>query len=105
MGFILDNDDEKLIPEPIAVKPKFAQSKPMKVGDRGENVKQLQAVLIYEGLLNIKAPTNYFGGLTRQAVIQLQEKYRAEILTPVGLRFGTGIIGKSSLAFLNNKYR
>jgi len=105
MGFILDNDDEKLIPEPIAVRPIFAVTVPMKVGSTGANVKQLQEVLIYEGLLNIKAPTGSYFGLTRQAVIKLQEKYRAEILTPVGLRFGTGIIGASSLKFLNSKYK
>jgi hypothetical protein len=105
MAFILDNDDELLKPEPIALQPKFAQSKAMKVGNKGENVKQLQAVLIYEGLLNIKAPTGCFGGATRQAVVKLQEKYRDVILTPVGLKFGTGLVGKATLAFLNNKYR
>ena len=105
MGFILDNDDEKLTPEPITVRPIFDFTAPIKVGDRGYRVSKLQEVLIYEGLLNIKAPTGYLGGLTRQAVIKLQEKYRAEILTPVGLKYGTGISGKSTLAFLRNKYK
>lgn len=105
MGFILDNDDEKLMPEPIALQPKFSQTKAMKVGDRGENVKQLQAVLIYEGLLKIKAPTGVFLGMTRDAVKKYQEKYKAEILTPVGLKYGTGIFGNSSLKFTNNKYK
>lgn len=104
MAFILDDDSELLTPEPIAVRPKFAQLKGMKVGDKGENVKQLQAVLIYEKKLNIKTPTGVYGGLTRQAVIKLQEKYADEILKPVGLRFGTGIVGKATLTFLNKKY-
>ena len=104
MGFILDNDDEKLIPEPIALQPKFAQSKSMSVGSKGENVKQLQAVLIYEGVLKIKAPTGEFWGMTRDAVKKLQEKYKSEILTPVGLKYGTGLCGSSTLKFLNKKY-
>lgn len=105
MAFMLDNDSEVLIPEPIALQPKFAQSKAMKVGDKGPNVKQLQAVLIYEGLLNIKTPTGMFGGLTRDAVIKLQNKYKTDILTPVGLKFGTGLVGNATLKFLNNKYK
>lgn len=104
-GYILDNDDEILKPEPIALQPKFAQSKAMKVGSKGDGVKQLQAVLIYEGLLNIKEPSGYYGGATRASVIKLQEKYAIEILTPVGLKFGTGIVGNSTLKFLNNKYK
>lgn len=99
-GYAIDDLEEVNMP----VKPVFAQSKAMRVGDRGENVRQLQEVLIYEGLLKIPKATNYFGGMTRRAVIDLQNKYRAEILTPVGLKSGTGYIGKSSLAFLNKKY-
>jgi len=88
----------------VSTKPKFSQSKPMKLGDRGENVKQLQAVLIYEGLLKIKEPSGLFLGMTKASVIALQNKYASEILTPVGLKSATGIIGASSLKFLNKKY-
>ena len=104
MGFILDNDDEKLIPEPITVRPKFTATDTMKVGSTGESVKQLQAVLIYEGMLKIKAPTGTYGGMTRASVIKYQEKYKAEILTPLGLRFGTGIFGKATLAHMRKTY-
>jgi peptidoglycan hydrolase-like protein with peptidoglycan-binding domain len=76
----------------------------MRVGSKGENVRKLQEVLIYEGLLKIKAPTGEFWGYTRDAVKKLQEKYKSEILTPLGLKYPTGIVGKSTLAFLNKKY-
>ena len=99
-GYAVDNLEEPI----VATKPKFAQSRAMKVGDRGANVSQLHEVLIYEGLLKIKSPTGYFGGMTKKAVIDLQNKYKAEILTPVGLKSGTGFCGASTLKFLNKKY-
>jgi hypothetical protein len=102
-GYVLDNDKVPK-PEPIAVRPKFALTKPLKVGDKGENVKTLQAALIYEGLLKIKAPTGAYFGLTKKAVIDLQNRYKDEILKPLGLRFGTGICGSATLAFLRKKY-
>lgn len=104
-GYILDNDYEVLKPEPIAVQPKFTATGVMKVGSKGDNVKQLQEVLIYEGLLKIKAPTGYFGGITRKAVIAYQEKYADEILKPIGLKKGTGIVANMTLKHLRNKYK
>lgn len=105
MAFILDNDDEVLKPEPITVRPKFTATGTMQVGSKGDNVKQLQAVLIYEGFLKIKSPTGAFYGLTRDALKRYQDKYKAEILTPVGLKYGTGISGNSTNTFLRNKYK
>lgn len=103
-GYALDNDTDIIEPTPVQ-KPKFALTATLKVSDKGPNVSKLQEVLIYEGLLKIKSPTGYFGGLTKASVIKLQEKYTAEILTPVGLKKGTGIVGNSTLAFLRNKYK
>ena len=37
--------------------------------------------------------TGNFGILTKQAVIRFQEKYRSDILIPVGLLNGTGFMG------------
>ncbi len=102
-GYAIDDEDEILKPEPIT-KPKYSSNKALQVGSVGVEVKALQSILIYEGVLNIKAPTGYFGGLTRTAVVKLQEKYKDEILKPANLKSGTGYVGTLTNKFLNAKY-
>ncbi len=99
-GYAVDNLEETN----NAVKPVFKGTKAMKLGDKGEHVKELQAVLIYEGLLKIKEPTGVFYGMTRDAVKKYQEKYKSEILTPLGLKSATGIAGLSTLKHMRKIY-
>lgn len=61
------------------------------LGSRGEDVGELQKILIAGGFLNIATPTNYFGQLTRTAVAKWQAKN--------GLP-ATGYFGPLSRAFL-----
>jgi peptidoglycan hydrolase-like protein with peptidoglycan-binding domain len=67
----------------------------LKLGMRGADVKCLQA------LLNVTPQTGYFGPLTRAAVIKFQEDHADEILAPLGLSKGTGVVGPSTRAVLN----
>ena len=82
----------------------------LKLGDTGGDVVVLQQILNRDpetrvtdsGPGSAGDETSYFGELTRQAVIRLQNKYQAEILTPVGLTSGTGYVGPSTLAKLSS---
>ena len=72
------------------------------LGNEGEDVKKLQEILIAEEVWqrpDIEA-TGYFGSITKSAVIRFQEKYSEEILQPLGLEKGTGLVGPSTRAHL-----
>ncbi|MEK9153653.1 MAG: peptidoglycan-binding protein [Patescibacteria group bacterium] len=77
----------------------------LKHGNMGDAVKLLQTWLsqdkeIYPlGIVN-----GIFGPATKAAVIKFQEKYKAEILTPIGLTAGNGLVGAATRAKLNSLY-
>jgi hypothetical protein len=77
-------------------------SRNLRYGDKGEEVRLLQAWLakdpkVYpEGLI-----TGWFGPLTRAAVIRFQEKHAGKILAPLGLTKGTGFVGPRTRKILN----
>jgi len=81
----------------------------MKVGDRGNQVYELQKFLNTDSdtkLANFGpgSPGNetyYFGTITKDAVIRFQEKYKSEVLTPIGLFYGTGFAGEMTIKKLN----
>lgn len=85
-------------------RPVHTFTKNMVYGDVNDEVKWLQRVLIWEGLLKPNLDTGYFGGLTLKACLAFQEKYRNEILKPAGISQATGKILKYSIAKLNLLY-
>jgi len=77
----------------------------LKYGDSGDQVKLLQTWLAKDSEVYPEAlATGWFGSLTQQAVIKFQEKYKSEILTPLGLDSGTGLVGSATRAKLNALY-
>ncbi len=77
----------------------------LKEGDSSNDVKYLQIILKAE----VGAPTypenvpatGWFGPITEAAVIKFQEKYASEILAPWNLTEGTGLVGSTTRAKLN----
>lgn len=83
--------------------------RPLKLGDHGTDVRALQVFLNSDSFTRIAESgpgspgqeTDYFGEKTRMAVVKLQERNRATVLTPNGLTRGTGYVGPSTLALLS----
>jgi hypothetical protein len=72
-------------------------------GFRGPGVTRLQQALSQEGLFK-EIPTGFFGSITRQAVIEFQNRYQSDILSWHNLAQGTGFVGPSTRAKLNFLY-
>ncbi len=71
-------------------------------GSSGTEVRKLQECLAQDREVYPEGDiTGTFGALTQMAVIRLQEKYRAEILTPSGLTKGTGAVKAATRVKLN----
>lgn len=82
----------------------------LRLGDRGTDVLALQRFLnqisitriANSGAGSLGNETSYFGNLTKNAVIRLQELYKDEILVPIGLTRGTGFVGERTRNKLNS---
>lgn len=83
---------------------------PIKLDDSGPSVLALQKLLNSDpdtmiSLSGAGSPNNeteYFGEKTKNAVIRFQEKYKADVLVPSGLSYGTGYVGPMTIKKLNN---
>lgn len=87
----------------------FTFTKNLYPGDQDPEVKALQQFLNNNGYTISTSgggrpgyETDYFGNLTKQALIKFQENYAAQILTPSGFSHGTGIFGPATRDFVNN---
>jgi len=74
----------------------------LKKGSQGQEVRSLQACLAEDPDVYPEAQVSgVFGPLTEKAVTRFQEKYSDDVLTPSGLTKGTGVVGPSTRAKLN----
>jgi len=81
----------------------------LRVGDVGQEVHSLQRALNRIPGLQVASSgpgspgqeTSFFGRQTQRAVIRFQEMYADEILSPLGLNRGTGVVGERTRSKLN----
>jgi len=75
----------------------------MSQGQSGTRIKNLHLALENEEILE-SSDGEYFGSKTREAVIVFQERYASEVLSPWNLIKGTGFVGPTTRAKLNQLY-
>jgi peptidoglycan hydrolase-like protein with peptidoglycan-binding domain len=88
---------------------KAAISQNLRLGSRGLQVRELQKILNLDPETRLAASgpgspgkeTDYFGPITYSAVLRFQQKYSAEILTPIGLKAPTGFVGSQTRRILS----
>ncbi len=86
----------------IKKEPAFRFKSNLSLASKGKEVEELQKCLAKDKEVYPEGEiTGYFGSNTKQAVIKFQEKYRQDILTPVGLENGTGEVKKATRDKLN----
>lgn len=98
------------LPAPAPFAPVYTFARTLRMGSQGADVQQLQKflnsqgfVLAVEGVGSPGQESTYFGRITYQALLKFQEAHAADILAPLGLTRGTGILGAATIAFIQNQ--
>lgn len=102
-----------LFPSPTSTPPAVSVStspvfiRQLKAGMIGGDVLALQQYLNSHGFPiatvgsgSSGQETKYFGTLTRDALLKFQEAHVADILAPLHLSHGTGVLGSATIAFI-----
>ena len=91
------------------VQPTFVFLRDLRLGDSGEDVRQLQKILNTDSMTQVSITgngssgneTTYFGPATAAAVIRFQNTYADEVLRPAGMTQGSGFVGMWTRLKLN----
>lgn len=101
-GFIVKEDSEGIREKIVKKEAAFQFKSNLQVGSQGNEVQELQKCLAKDPEVYPEGETTgYFGEKTRIAVVNFQEKYKEEVLTPYGLTQGTGRVLQSTREKLN----
>ena len=81
----------------------YVFSKNLRRGSNHLDVTELQKFLKEQGedIYPEGIVSGYFGNLTKKAIIRFQEKYAEDILHPVGLKKGSGVLGEYTRKKIN----
>ena len=90
LGFVFNQETERR--EKLkSLSPDFTFKVNLTQGSQGANVTELQKCLAKDpDVYPSGTVSGYFGPKTKTAVVKFQEKYKADILTPIGLSKGNG---------------
>ena len=82
----------------------------LRIGDRGDDVRNLQKYLNGQGFTVSQTgagspgnESNYFGTATENAVKAYQDHHKTEILHPIGLTSSTGYVGPQTASHINDR--
>lgn len=97
-----DYDGDGIKEKIVKKEPSFQFKSDLKLNSKGKEVEELQKCLARDSQIYPDGEiTGYFGQKTKEAVIKFQEKYKEEILKPLGLSEGTGEVKGKTREKLN----
>jgi len=97
-----DLDGDGILEKIVVKEPSFQFKSDLSLGSKGKEVEELQKCLAKDPEVYPEGEvTGYFGNKTKEAVIRFQEKYRKDILEPLGLEKGNGEVRGKTREKLN----